>query len=285
MTVNTRVLQLFMAARPDEHFIQIHRTLRLQVVPDIAALPHCQRHQSAAFISDTATLLVWEDEPTRLLERAEYIQDALMKMSWKSEPVEGEEEKGDGKKPFVQIEEYDEVTEEEAGMEEKPRETVLWQCIYEGATIALVISAIGTGWRWIAIEHVQDPQWTRLLFILCIPPQIWLALVGRVISNAKDNCTNNHSFSFKPSLVISLNYVVLSDRWRETLSTTLERHPVASTATHLVPYLMSPSRCPSIKRVFGLSLNQQFAPSSRLSPHTSSRVAQPTSSLMTTACN
>ena len=134
MTVNTRVLQLFMAARPDEHFIQIHRTLRLQVVPDIAALPHCQRHQSAAFISDTATLLVWEDEPTRLLERAEYIQDALMKMSWKSEPVEGEEEKGDGKKPFVQIEEYDEVTEEEAGMEEKPRETVLWQCIYEGAT-------------------------------------------------------------------------------------------------------------------------------------------------------
>lgn len=177
MTVNTRVLQLFMSARPDEHFIQIHRTLRLQVVPDIAALPHCQRHQSAAFISDTATLLVWEDEPTRLLERAEYIQDALMKMSWKPEAAEEGEEKGDGKKPFVQIEEYDEMTEEEAGMEEKPRETVLWQCIYESATIALVVACLGAGWRWIAIEHIQDPNWLRLAFIVVLPAQMWLALV------------------------------------------------------------------------------------------------------------
>ncbi|KAJ4352796.1 hypothetical protein N0V95_003958 [Ascochyta clinopodiicola] len=176
MTVNTQVLELFVSSRADEHFIQIHRTLRLQVVPNIAALPHCQRHQSAAFISDTATLLVWEDEPTRLIERAEYIQDALMKMSWKTEPVEGEEEKGGGKKPFVQIEEYDEMTEEEAGMDEKPRETVLWQSIYEAATIALLIGCIGLGWRWIAIQHIQDPKWIRLAFILVVPAQMWLGL-------------------------------------------------------------------------------------------------------------
>lgn len=182
MTVNTRVLQLFMSARPDEHFIQIHRTLRLQVVPDISALPHCQRHQSAAFISNTATLLVWEDEPTRLLERAEYIQDALMKMSWKPEPEEeGAEEKGDGKKPFVEIEEYDEVTEEEAGMEDKPRETVLWQCVYEALTIALVMAALGAGWRAVAVEMIQDPNWIRLAFLVVLPAQCWLALVGHAV--------------------------------------------------------------------------------------------------------
>lgn len=179
MTVNTRVLQLFMDARPDEHFIQIHRTLRLQVVPNIEGLRHCQRHQSAAFVSDTATLLVWEDEPTRLLERAEYIQDALMKMSWKPEPEEEGAEKKDTKKPFVQIEEYEEPTEDEAGTEEHPRKTVLLQCIYESATLALVFAAIGAGWRWVAIEQIQDPNWARLAFVAVVPAQFWLALVGR----------------------------------------------------------------------------------------------------------
>jgi hypothetical protein len=183
MTVNTRVLQLFMAARPDENFIQIHRTLRLQVVPDMSSLPFCQRHQSAAFISNTATLVVWEDEPTRLLERAEYIQDALMKMSWKPEAVEGEEEKGDGKKPFVQIEEYDDAASAEEAVDERPRETVLWQTIYEAATIALVVICLGAGWRWVAIEQIQDPNWLRLLFIIVIPAQAWLALVSNAITS------------------------------------------------------------------------------------------------------
>ena len=164
-----------MDARPDEHFIQIHRTLRLQVVPDTPGLQYCQRHQSAAFIADTGTLLVWEDEPTRLLERAEYIQDALMKMSWKPEPEEEGAPK-DTKKPFVKIEEYEEPTEEEAAVDEAPRKTMLWQCVYEAVTIALVIGCIGSGWRWVAVEHIQDPNWMRLLFIVVLPAQAWLAL-------------------------------------------------------------------------------------------------------------
>jgi hypothetical protein len=182
MTVNTRVLQLFMHARPDEHYIQIHASLRLQVIPNIESLPHCQRHQSAAFIASNSTLLVWEDEPTRLLERAEYIQDALMKMSWKSDDQEGEnEEKGDGKRPFVEIEEYAQATEEEEAAEnEKPRELVLWQTIYTGLTIVLITAALGSGWRLIAIEHVQEPKWIRLAFIAALPAQIWLSLVGSI---------------------------------------------------------------------------------------------------------
>lgn len=177
MTVNTRLLQLFMHARPEEHYIQIHASLRLQVIPNIEALPHCQRHQSAAFIASNSTLIVWEDEPARLIERAEYIQDALMKMSWKNEDQEGEtDEKGDGKRPFVEIEEY-ESREEEAAEAEKPRELVLWQTIYSGMTLTLVISALGAGWRLIAIEHVQDPNWIRLAFAAALPAQIWLSLV------------------------------------------------------------------------------------------------------------
>ena len=166
-----------MSARPDQHFIQIHRALRLQVIPNLSALAHAQRHQSAAFIADTATLLVWEDEPTRLLDRAEYIQDALMKMSWKPQGVEEGVEEKDNKKPFVKIEEYEEETEEEARVE-RSRETVLWQCYYEAGTVALMIGCLGAGWRWIAIEHLTDPNWMRLLFILVLPAQAWLSLVS-----------------------------------------------------------------------------------------------------------
>lgn len=166
-----------MSARPDEHFIQIHRTLRLQVVPTISALPHAQKHQSAAFIADSATLLVWEDEPTRLLERAEYIQDALMKMSWKPEPAEEGAVEKDTAKPFIKIEEYEEEAEEEAA-EEAPRKIVLWQCIYEAATIALQISCISLGWRWIVVEQLITPNWMRFLFIIVLPAQIWLSLVS-----------------------------------------------------------------------------------------------------------
>ncbi|KAF1931311.1 uncharacterized protein M421DRAFT_99174 [Didymella exigua CBS 183.55] len=153
---------------------RIHRTLRLQVIPSLIHLAHAQRHQSAAFVADTATLLVWEDEPTRLLERAEYIQDALMTMSWKPEPAEEGAEK-DTKKPFIKIEEYEEQTGEEA-TEEAPRKIVMWQCIYEGATLALMFGCLGAGWRWIAIEHLTDPNWMRLLFILVLPAQAWLGL-------------------------------------------------------------------------------------------------------------
>jgi cation transport ATPase len=182
MTVNTRVLQLFMHARPEEHYIQIHSSLRLQVIPSIEALAHCQRHQSAAFIASSATLIVWEDEPARLLERAEYIQDALMKMSWKSDDVEDEvNEKGDGKRPFVEIEEYAQAThEEEAGEAEKPRATMLWQSIYTAITMAAVITALGSGWRLVAIEQSQDLQWIRLAFIVAVPAQLWLGLVSLI---------------------------------------------------------------------------------------------------------
>jgi hypothetical protein len=264
MTVNTRVLQLFMAARPDRHFIQIHRTLRLQVVPSLSELKHAQRHQSAAFIADSATLLVWEDEPTRLLERAEYIQDALMKMSWKPEPAEEGAIK-DTKKPFVQIEEYNDV-DQEAGLEEKPREIVLWQCIYEGATIALVMAAIGAGWRAVAVEMIQDPNWLRLAFIVVVPAQLWLALVA-----------NENSSSSKPSLATSLNWWGLSDRWRGTLSTTPERLLAAYNATRSALCLILRSKCLSTRKVSALSLSPLFVPSSRPSPRTNCRVAQPTS--------
>ena len=101
-----------------------------------------------------------------------------MKMSWKPQPAEeGAEEKGDGKKPFVNIEEYDDEPTEEEGQDDKPREMVLWQSIYVALTLTLVVAALGSGWRKVAIEIIRDPNWIRLAFIAVFLPQFVLALV------------------------------------------------------------------------------------------------------------
>ncbi|KAF2790841.1 hypothetical protein K505DRAFT_409586 [Melanomma pulvis-pyrius CBS 109.77] len=172
MTVNTRVIKLLLA-RTDLAYVQIHSGLRLQVIPDIEALPYCQKHQSAAFIASSQLLVVWEDDPKKLLERATYIQDTLMKMIWGSAPL-GVEDKKD---PFINIGPHGvEDFEEGESIREKPRRVILTQAVLTAATIVLVIAAMGAGWRQLAIELFVDRNWVRVAFAACIIPQIWLAL-------------------------------------------------------------------------------------------------------------
>ncbi|KAF1941018.1 hypothetical protein EJ02DRAFT_493414 [Clathrospora elynae] len=168
---------------------RIQSGLRLQVVPDFEALPFCQRGQSAAFVSGRGILVVWQDDPKLLLERAEFIINALMKMMCGAEygySGDDEIEKVLGKKPVIDIDQYDDVFDTGDDREEKPRKLKLWQACYTGMSLLLLTVAIGSGWRQVAIQHIQNPNWLRFLFIICLPPQVWLslfffqALVGNV---------------------------------------------------------------------------------------------------------
>ena len=174
MTVNTRVIKLLLT-RTDLSYVQITPGLRLQVIPDIEALPFCQKHQSAAFVASKQLLIVWEDDPKKLLERASYIQDTLMKMIWGTALAEGPE--GEKKGAIIDIEALDAI-EEAPGVPEKSRRIVLTQAVLSAATLILVIAAMGSGWRQIAIEIVVDRNWVRIAFAACIVPQIWLSLVS-----------------------------------------------------------------------------------------------------------
>ncbi|KAF2005987.1 hypothetical protein P154DRAFT_606305 [Amniculicola lignicola CBS 123094] len=177
ITVNTRVIRLILA-RSDLPYVELTEGLRLQVIPDITALPNCQKHQSAAFVAKQQILIVWEDNPQKLLDRAAYIQDTLMKMIWGTPlMLSVDDEKNTGSV---------EVTEEgisgtdchdiEGGEEDAPRRIILINPLICGATLMLVFAAIGGGWRNVAIEIFVDHGYIRLLFILCTIPQIWLAL-------------------------------------------------------------------------------------------------------------
>ncbi|KAF2186273.1 hypothetical protein K469DRAFT_573231 [Zopfia rhizophila CBS 207.26] len=168
MTVNTRVLKLILA-RTDLPYVELTADLRLQIIPDIASLPHCQKHQFAAFIATQQILVVWEDDPKRIIDRAAYIQDTLMTMIWRT----GEAEKLD---PFNNITATDEMDLEATADEEKPRRIVLLQPTITAGTLILVLAAIGGGWRNVAIEVYVDHNYIRAAFAACILPQLWLAL-------------------------------------------------------------------------------------------------------------
>lgn len=178
MTVNTRVIKLILA-RTDLPYVELTAGLRLQVIPSITDLPHCQKHQSAAFVASQQMLVVWEDDPKRLLERANYIQETLMKMIWGNQYAYPEE--NEKKDPFVGISAAEEG-DIDVKEEEKPRRIVLIQALLTAATLILIIASIGGGWRNVAIELIVDTNYIRLAFVLCVLPQIWLGLVGSSVA-------------------------------------------------------------------------------------------------------
>ena len=179
MTVNTRVIKLFMR-RQDLAYIPLDDGLRLQILPNITYLPTCQKHHFAAFIADSSILVVWDDEPKHLLVRARNIEQQLMRMVWKPDATPYDEKTNKSQTVLVTEVAYDGEEDEAGGEEqrEKPRKTVMIQAVLCALTLIVLLLAIGSGWRQIAIELVMDHSMLRLAFAAVVPLQMWLALVG-----------------------------------------------------------------------------------------------------------
>ena len=185
MTLNTKVLKLILNAR-DTVDIPLPNGLRLQVLPSLSALPHCQKHHFAAFIDDVEALVVWDDEAEHLLRRASNLEAQLLKMAWGGAVYQRKEEEDEGlpgkEGMTVQVEEVDAEDSEpdlEAGLKEAPRPRNLMNCIMVACTIMLIFTTLGLGWRTLAIEILTDPKIaiSRLGLIALTPIQVFLALV------------------------------------------------------------------------------------------------------------
>ena len=182
MTVNTRVIKLLLR-KDDLTYVPLADGLRLQILPNTSFLPQCQKHHFAAFIQDAAILVVWDDDPNHLLDRAQSIEDQLMHMIWRDQNEEELDEKTSAPKskmtsraPSIYIQETDSSDLEDV-FEETPRRVVLIQPVLTAMTIALCVAAIAAGWRKIAIELAFDSKYIRIAFIAAVPIQMWLALV------------------------------------------------------------------------------------------------------------
>lgn len=180
MTVNTRVIKLFLR-RQALPYVPLSNGLRLQILPNITFLPNCQKHHFAAFIQDSSILVVWDDEPQHLLVRARMIEQQLMAMIWSTEASPYDEKMNRSQSMLGAETPYNASDNGIVGGEEqkeKPRKLVLIQAMLCAVTLALLITAIGSGWRQIGIELLVDNQMLRLAFAVVVPFQCWLALVS-----------------------------------------------------------------------------------------------------------
>ena len=189
MTVNTRVVQLFLR-REDRAYVPLDNGLRLQILPDVSFLPQCQKHHFAAFIQDSAVLLVWDDQPTHILNRIKDIESQLMSLIWNNTD-ENDERPG----PGASVESKQQVTnhiqgvkgstiKKDCGLSEGPRRLVFIQSILTALTLILITAAIGSGVRRMMIEVKVDHNYLRLALLIVVPLQVWLALVRNPSSDS-----------------------------------------------------------------------------------------------------
>jgi hypothetical protein len=178
MTVQTRMMKIFLA-RQNASYVPLANGLQLQVLPSVEYLPRCQKHHFGAFIQDRQMLIVWDDHPKDLLERAARIEESLMKMIW-GEGVQLYEKPEEKKSVNVSMVELPDGTVTPSALEEvliaEQRPTKLLNSVFVGLTLTLLIAALGSGWRNLAIEVSADGDYTRLALLAVTPCQVFMSL-------------------------------------------------------------------------------------------------------------
>lgn len=179
MTVNTRVINVILASRRTTYdYIPLSDGLRLQVLPSMRELPKCQKHHFAAFIQDLQILVVWDDEPKKVLARADALERQLMKMIWGTgeEAAEREKEKDENSEKSQGVEvDVTVIDLEAASLAEKRGMHLSSSCIVS-VTLALCMACMGLGLRSIAYEIATDGSYVRLALVAVIPLEMWVAM-------------------------------------------------------------------------------------------------------------
>ncbi|KAH3910411.1 hypothetical protein HBI56_075860 [Parastagonospora nodorum] len=174
LTVNSRVIQTFIEWSPGATDVPLGNGLRIQVLPCVDDLPKARKNQCAAFLAAESLLIVWDDDPTKVVERATTIENELMNLVWQSgEPTEAEQASDTEKAPAVVEGEVD-VEVGEAVPER--RSTNIINAIQVAATIILITAMLGLGYKQIAFQVLVDKSYVRVAFVLMTPVLIFFSL-------------------------------------------------------------------------------------------------------------
>lgn len=174
MTVNSRVIKVFLGWSPDAVDVPLMNGLRVQILPTIEDLPRARKHQFAAFVASEALLVVWDDDALHLIQRAKAIESELMELVWKTGEPEEVEEGAAKKGPNITAVEID---EESGEIIPEHRSTNLLNTILVGFTLILIVTVLGAGCRALAVEIAVDKSYLRLAFLALTPVQIFFTLV------------------------------------------------------------------------------------------------------------
>lgn len=174
MTVNSRVIKVFLGWSPDAVDVPLMNGLRVQILPTIEDLPRARKHQFAAFVASEALLVVWDDDALHLIQRAKAIESELMELVWKTGEPEEVEDGAAKKGPNVTEVEID---QESGEILPQHRPTNLLNTILVAITLVLIVTVLGAGFRALATEIAVDHNMLRIAFVALTPVQIFFTLV------------------------------------------------------------------------------------------------------------
>jgi hypothetical protein len=180
MTVSTPLIRRF----SNRNVVSLPNGLQIQVLPSIHFLANCQKYQSAAFITDRAQLIVWDDEPTALVDRVARLEKELLELIWQAERDEDlDEKKGISK---INEKEIDSSSGSLSDVESGPAptktyKTKLLQPFSEGIAVGLAFWSIGQGVKTLLVEIAWDQSYTRLALLVTLPLSLWVAIVRRML--------------------------------------------------------------------------------------------------------
>ncbi|KAK0652206.1 glycosyl transferase family group 2-domain-containing protein [Cercophora newfieldiana] len=185
MTVNTPVVRALLdtiRSRTVLGFVPLPDGLQVQILPTMANLPRGQRHHFAAFIEDAGLLVVWDDDPEKLLAHAQDLEQRFIEIIWGKGNKEGDDEtvmdeKGKGKAPIQSIHELDLTPEElEDALVNDKRPVKLQSAFMVAMTMTLSICCLGLGWRSLAYQCAVDGTYLRLVLLGVGPVQFFLSI-------------------------------------------------------------------------------------------------------------
>jgi hypothetical protein len=187
LTVNSRVIQTFIEWSPGATDVPLGNGLRIQVLPCVDDLPKARKNQCAAFLAAESLLVVWDDDPTKVVERATAIENELMNLVWQAgEPADIEQASDAEKVPAVTEAEVDVETGEAVP---EHRSTNIINAIQVAFTIMLITTMLGLGYKQIAFQILVDKSYMRVAFVAMTPVLIFFSLV-RVHSGFEIACSN-----------------------------------------------------------------------------------------------
>lgn len=177
MTVNSRVIKTFLSWSPDAVDVPLMNGLRVQILPTVDDLPRARKHQFAAFIASEALLVVWDDDPSHLVERAKTIESELMALVWRTGESE-EEDDANNEKKVPRVTDY-EVDSESGEIIPERRSINLQNSVLVAFTLIIVVTLLGAGFRSLAQEIAIDHSMLRVAFVALTPIQIFFTLVRK----------------------------------------------------------------------------------------------------------
>lgn len=190
MTVSTPVTRTILESTSyvELDHVPMPNDLRVQVLKTMSDLPHCQIHHFAAFLEDLRILVVWDDDPEHLIQRAENLEAKLVKMIWEND--EGKADKSDAEDPKALADEENVAADPgtiEAGMAaEEKRPVMFLSSIIVACTVCLAVTCMGFGWRRLAMECKVDKSFARLVLLLLAPVQLFFSMVRETSTACHD---------------------------------------------------------------------------------------------------